>query len=243
MAASEVLSRKNLILPVFIVIVILSVSAAGYFFYQYQKTQSLLKNPSVATANEVKQLVAKVGALIELPKNEDPTVATVSDKNKLKDQAFFKNSENGDKVLIYTKSKKAILYRPSTDKIIEVAPVNIGENQNQPEVAGASTTASSSPTASPSPAQSFSAVILNGTSEAGLASKTKTTLEEKVKNVKVVRTGDALTNHSKTIVVDVRGNNSNVAKQIAEATGGEVGPLPSGETKPQDADFLILTGK
>ena len=77
MAASEVLSRKNLILPVFIVIVILSVSAAGYFFYQYQKTQSLLKNPSVATANEVKQLVAKDGALIELPKNEDPTVATV----------------------------------------------------------------------------------------------------------------------------------------------------------------------
>ena len=61
-----------------------------------------------------------------LPKDETPTLATVSDPEKLKDQRFFVNAVKGDKVLVYSLAKKAILYSPSLDKIIEVAPVNVG---------------------------------------------------------------------------------------------------------------------
>ena len=229
-------------LPLFFVIfALLSLATAGYFFFQYQKTQNLLKNPSVLGANEVKAIVSEVGKLIQLPQNEDPTIATVSDKSKLSDQPFFKSSENGDKVLIYTKSKKAILYRPSISKIIEVAPVNLGDNQPQgQEVAGASTSAVPSP--STAPIQSKTVVILNGTTQAGLASSTKTTIEGKVTNVKVIRTGDSKGDFSETIVVDLK-NNPVVAKAIVDAIGGKVGDLPSGETKPSDADFLIIVGK
>jgi hypothetical protein len=59
-----------------------------------------------------------------LPADETPTIATVSDPEKLKDQPFFANAKKGDKVLIFSNSAKAILYSPTEDKIVEVAPIN-----------------------------------------------------------------------------------------------------------------------
>ena len=75
--------------------------------------------------DETAQLIEEVGKLIRLPEDETPTIATVSDPQKLREQAFFKNASEGDKVLIYTQSKKAILYSPILKQIIEVANVNL----------------------------------------------------------------------------------------------------------------------
>lgn len=74
------------------------------------------------------KLVIAVGKLAQLPVDEKPTVATVMDATKLKGQAFFAKAANGDKVLIFTQAQKAYLYRPSTNKIIEIAPFNLGSN-------------------------------------------------------------------------------------------------------------------
>ncbi|MEN9582746.1 MAG: hypothetical protein RL641_700 [Candidatus Parcubacteria bacterium] len=112
------------ILIVLIVLVIAMAGAAGYFYLQYSKVK---KNPQAVAQAEVDQLVAKVGQLIVLPTDETPTIATVSDPEKLKDQAFFKSAQAGYKVLIYTKAKKAVLYDPITNKIVEVAPLSIGD--------------------------------------------------------------------------------------------------------------------
>jgi hypothetical protein len=68
----------------------------------------------------VDDILEKVGKLIDIP-NETPTVATVSDVTKLTGQEFFAKAQNGDKVIIFPKAQKAILYRPGTNKIIEVA--------------------------------------------------------------------------------------------------------------------------
>ena len=84
------------------------------------------KNPQIAAQEETQELLNKVGMLIVLPQGEQPIVATVSDPEKLQSQAFFSSAKKGDKVLIYTNAKKAILYDPVADKILEVAPVNIG---------------------------------------------------------------------------------------------------------------------
>ena len=68
-------------------------------------------------------VVAKVGALMLLPGDEVPTIAVVSDLKPLKEQVFFKNAQLDDVVLIYTSAAKAILYRPSENKVIEVAAI------------------------------------------------------------------------------------------------------------------------
>ncbi len=102
---------------------------SGYFFYQKAKPQVGI-NPENAQA-EVKKLVGEVGKLIDLPQGEDPTIATITDISKLSSQPFFARAKNGDKVLIYSQAKKAILYDPKAKKVIDVAPINIGSPSAQ----------------------------------------------------------------------------------------------------------------
>ncbi len=116
--------KKLLPLIVLGVLFVGSAATAGYF---YNELQTLKADPQQQAQKEAEALVAKVGALIVLPADEKPTVATVQDPEKLKEQAFFANAKTGDKVLIYTTARKAILYSPTDNKIVEVAPVNIGE--------------------------------------------------------------------------------------------------------------------
>ena len=82
-------------------------------------------DPSVQTANDNQATIDAVGKLIVLPTGEEPTIATVTDPKALQDQPFFANAEVGDRVLIYQTSKKAILYRPSTNIILNIAPLTV----------------------------------------------------------------------------------------------------------------------
>ncbi len=113
-------TRKPIFIVLLVILVLASVAAAGYYYSQYQ---DIKKNPQQVTIDETKAIVAKVSKSLTLPDKEQPTLATVLDKDKLKDQAFFKDAQNGDKILIYTEAKKAIIYRESEDKIINVGPI------------------------------------------------------------------------------------------------------------------------
>jgi hypothetical protein len=107
-------------------VAVAAIITAGYF---YNQVRILKQDPQVLAQQEVAELVAKIGKLIALPTGEEPTVATVSDPEALKDQPFFSSAVKGDKVLIYTTAKKAILYSTSMGKILDVAPLNIGSQK------------------------------------------------------------------------------------------------------------------
>ena len=107
-------------------VAIAGLALAGYF---YSELRTLKENPQAVAQKEAEALVAKVGRLLVLPEGETPTVATVSDPEALKDQSFFASAVKGDKVLIYTTAKKAVLYSVSLNKILEVAPLNIGNQR------------------------------------------------------------------------------------------------------------------
>lgn len=118
-------TRYKIIIGVALLVMVASIPSI-YFYSQYQKVQMRASNPTEAAKQDVRDTIAAVAKLMILPVEEEPTIATITDITRLKDQPFFVNAQNGDKVLIYTKSKKAILYRPDTAKIVDIAPVNIG---------------------------------------------------------------------------------------------------------------------
>jgi hypothetical protein len=227
----KLLSTK-FIIPLIILILLVSLGFGFYFFNQYQKAQSLLNSDQLDT-EEVKVLTEKVGSIMEIPQGEAPVVATVSDVSKLSGQPFFAKAKNGDKVLAFVKAQKAILYRPSTNKIVEVTVYKPEEDQ----------------TSSSGSAQQLSlnekivrVVVFNGTKTAGLAKQRAEQLESKFQNIDVVSTGNASEDYDSTLVVDLSGNNKSISSNLAQELGGEVKGLPSGERKPDNADVLIILG-
>ncbi len=117
---------KRLIAVLVIILVVGGTVGSVYYFRQYQ---SLKVNPNLIAQKETEALVLAVSKIMELPTDETPTIATVLDREKLKDQSFFSKAENNDKILVYTKAMQAILYRPSVNKIINVAPIDISNQQ------------------------------------------------------------------------------------------------------------------
>ena len=78
-------------------------------------------------------ILAILGVFYLLFSYVKPVVGTVNDANSLAEQQkFFINSQNGDKVLIY--QDKAIIYRPSENKLINVGPVYIDSTSTEDNI-------------------------------------------------------------------------------------------------------------
>lgn len=78
---------------------------------------------------ESQEIIKKVGKLIVLP-NEKPAIFNVQDPELLvKQQSFFKGSQKGDKLLVFPKSGKAVIYSPSKNIIINTGPVSFDDKE------------------------------------------------------------------------------------------------------------------
>ncbi|MDB5169141.1 MAG: hypothetical protein JWO41_497 [Candidatus Saccharibacteria bacterium] len=108
-------------------IVAVAIVFSLFMFVQYRDAKTKLQ-PAAATKKQVTSLVGKVDKLAVIPKDETPLVITVSHAAQVNNQTFYRDAQDGDKVLVFNKAKKAILYRPSTDQIVNIAPVNVGAN-------------------------------------------------------------------------------------------------------------------
>lgn len=126
---------------IYVVILIAAVAVAAwssYSYYQQKLENKKLTDPKYqaeVTKQEVNDLVSQVKKLMILP-NEIPTVYIINDAAaSMKDQAFYQGSVNGDRVLIYQKAMKAIIYSPSRNVIVNSGPVYVNNNQSQPAAA------------------------------------------------------------------------------------------------------------
>lgn len=230
MALHEYDMKKILL---FLLAVLLFFSAVGgvtgsiYFYKKYQAAQKVLGE---TIPSDVKTLIEKVGRLIKLPEGEVPTVATVSDLDQLRDQPFFANAKPGDKVLVYPGAKKAILYDPIADKIVEVGPVNFPtptDNNQQLKIG-----------------------LYNGTDTSGLTNQLEKDLQNgKIDDFKITaREYTQKLNYANTLVIDLTGENKQSADEIAGILDAKIGKLPAGEIDPnktaegEKTDIVIIIG-
>lgn len=257
---------RLVIAGVFVGLLAGAVGASGYFYRAYQKTLSekdtlLSQMSGDAGVPEVESVVLAVAKLIELPQGETPTLATVSDKTKLEGQSFFNRAENGDKVLIYTAAGKAILYRPSVGKVIDMTTVNLTPDAPKTEevteappesetVVGASTEVSGEESAGDSASESeeivdraFTVAVANGTETAGRAKKTAEMVAGSFASASISQVTDAKKkDYAETIIVDVSGTYAKEALSVAELLHGVVGLVPDGEIVPDGVDIFVVVG-
>ncbi len=234
---------KNAIVLLFVLV---SLALLGTTVYFYSRYRSLAK--TTKPAEDVGYWVEKVGKHVLLPQGETPTVMTVVDKEKRAGQLFFANAKNGDKILVYMEAKKAFLYNPETDRVIEIGPVTVGGS----EASGSATSASlqQPPTPTPTPSvivtpAAYRFIVLNGTRVAGLTRTYESTLKSAFPAATIVARGDTKGNdYEASLVVALTTGAKADAARVAEALHMTAGSLPAAEATPSaQGDFLIILGQ
>lgn len=104
---------------VFVIVAMAAIFFAGQFFASQP-------NSETADAAATQRIIGKVENLYMVPSGE-PTVAKVQNKEKLGNQAFFSQAQDGDYMLVYAEAKLALLYREEINKLINVGPITLGD--------------------------------------------------------------------------------------------------------------------
>jgi len=180
-----------------------------------------------------------------------PVLATVTDKDQLGSENLFADAENGDKVIIYNQARKVILYRPSTNKIINVATINattpgVQQEQIPSQVVAPPATPEPQPEASASaeevPAVPVTVVILNGTTISGLTQKVQQQLRDSgVDSTVLVRDNAVKRDYETTIIIPLTPAGEAMAPTFEKALSANIGTLPEGE-RTRTTDILIIAG-
>lgn len=235
MAEAEEKVKKSgklgrIVLITIIVILVGIAAASSYFYYQAQKKiteLSSIKGQQMLAQKEVESLLTQVGKHMVLPEKEKPTVATVTDVKALKkNQPFFENAQNGDKVIVYVQARKAIIYNPERDVIVNVGAVAVDETgEGNAEV--------ETPVV---------VEVRNGTATSGLARTVGDAIASNKNYTVTTVTDSAKKDYEKTIMVNYGSGDANAIAALANSLQAQVvKQLPEGE-KASQADVLLIVG-
>jgi hypothetical protein len=122
-------SKKVFIILSALLVVVLAGSTTYLFIQNKDLKSELALSDSERNAAENKRIIERVSQLIKLPDEEpviilvnDPVVATQDNPGIAK---IFEDLQKGDYLLIFSKDRTAVQYRPSEEKIIKNATINL----------------------------------------------------------------------------------------------------------------------
>ncbi len=110
----------------------------GYKFIQYSSTETPSNQEDVkgdwsidGVSSDDMKLLKKIDQILDIPRDTVPVIATIKDVQTLREeQKFYEGAKNGDKLLIYPESGKAIIYSEEREKIVNVGPVYVGGGES-----------------------------------------------------------------------------------------------------------------
>jgi len=232
--------KKGFKIFILVVFILILLGALGYLGYQWQSMRKelqkikTLQGTQELQKKQTEEIINKLKAHTVLPEDEQPIIATVIDAAALKKQSsFYELAKNGDMVIIYIKAKRAYLYDPIADRVLNIGPVLTGQ------------AAQELPQPSPSPttiAKTYTVEIRNGTEILGLG----TEMAKKIKGVDasldVLPATNADKSYTKTILVVKNADKSIVSKLEKELGVTAQTTVPEGE-RDTSANILIIVGK
>ncbi len=222
----SLLTKRTFVVSIVIIAVLIG---SMFYFHWFGVGLSAQQRAQI----ELKAAVTAVGKLILLPKNETPALAKITNAKKLAvQQPFFTNAKDGDELLIFQKSSRAIIYSPSRNIIVNVGPI---QRPSKPS-------AVATPRTLHTP-QNVSVEVLNGSNKSGIAAssaKIISSLGDKVVGVTDAKKSD----YKKTIVIDIARTSASAAaaNTIAKKLNATVTQsLPNGESNSK-ADVMVILG-
>ena len=187
---------------------------------------------SASAADQVSDLVKAVSKHIAVKSGENPMVALVQDPDSLREQnpVFYKEAQVGDRVLVW--SDKAVLYSPSRDIVLAMAPLNAAPTQNS----ATSTSAVKTPSK-----DEVTLELRNGSGVPGLARKAADKLKADGWNVVTVTDAKIKEVKSSEVLVSKSESLGTLPADLAKIVSGSVVTALDGEPV-STADILVIIG-
>lgn len=216
-------TKGKSITRIIVILLLLGMTGAfGWTYFKYQAASSqvkLLTDPKAqeqVAKEETAKIITQVSALIMVPTDEQPLIATVLDAASLaKEQPFYADAKNGDRLVIY--STKAILFDPKENKLVNVGPVSIQGDLIK---------------------KIYTLDVRNGSTTAGAAKTLADSLTAKGYTVAATLNA-ANTNYKGTTLVNMKGKD---LKNLETVLGTKsLSALPAGEA-PSTADAVVIVG-
>lgn len=236
MATSSTSSRGGMTTMLLWALLVIGLIAFGWSFYNYNQTSqklAVLTDPKLASQLNEKQtaeLLGKISKLIVLPQDKKPIVATIKDVETLAGrESFYTNAHNGDKLVIFQASRKAVLYDEDDNKIVNSGPIFF----NNADAAAKAT----------EQADRLAIEIRNGSTNATAAADLRDRLKTNY-SFNVLRLGKAVKNtYTSTILVDnTDGTKTDLITALQKELGATVvKEVPQGEAAPRN-EILIIVG-
>lgn len=219
-------------------LLIVSLAAFGWSFWSYQnvkKDLAILKDPQLASElsqKETSELIGKLSKLMVVPADRDPVVAVINDVEMLAaTQDFYVPAHNGDKLIMFQDSRKAVIYDEDDNRIVNVGPIYFdngdGATSTDPAIV----------------ADRLNIELRNGSTTQGVAVDLRDRLQANYafNIIKMAKAGK--TDYSGFTLVDkTNGSKNSLVESLQKELGATVvKDVPSGEPN-TTAEILIIVG-
>lgn len=238
--------------PLLLVLGLLAVG--GLFFWKNMSLPVGARSRSLPSGVDERalrdsEMLAKVARHIMLPAGENPLIGAVTNADALKrEQPFFAAAENGDVVVLYQQSARAILYRPERDILVNVGPTITPSARTSPSAQAPAPLAVRPSVLTPSTTLSVNEPlkidVRNGSRTSGVAAQFAKILASEKNLYQVASVSSAARNSFKgnTLVILTSVSPKQVEelkKKISITT--IINQLPAGE-KNSAADSVVILG-